>query len=62
MYAVWPHLKLDEHVAFPLIVQRYRKVSEMLDFGGLSGLEKHLATQLSGLPGSLVATRGTLYR
>jgi len=53
-FAVWPHLTVEEHVAFPLIVRRVGKkdiqhrVNRALSFVNLSGLEKRLATQLSG--------------
>ena len=53
-FAVWPHLTVEEHVAFPLLVRRVSKneinakVGRALEFVGLSGLEKRLSTQLSG--------------
>lgn len=53
-FAVWPHMTVEDHVAFPLLVRRCRKeeiskrVGRALDFVGLSGLEKRLSTQLSG--------------
>lgn len=53
-FAVWPHMTVEEHVAFPLLVRRLakaeiaRKVGRALEFVGLSGLEKRLSTQLSG--------------
>ncbi len=53
-FAVWPHLTVEEHVAFPLLVRRRskneitEKVGRAIEFVGLSGLEKRLSTQLSG--------------
>ena len=57
-FAVWPHLTVEEHVAFPLLVRRVSKneinakVGRALEFVGLSGLEKRLSTQLSGASNS----------
>jgi ABC-type Fe3+/spermidine/putrescine transport system ATPase subunit len=53
-FAVWPHMTVEEHVAFPLLVRRCSKeeiskrVHRTLDFVGLGGLETRLSTQLSG--------------
>jgi iron(III) transport system ATP-binding protein len=53
-FAVWPHMSVADHVAFPLLVRRFRqdeirgKVERALAFVNLSGLEDRLATQLSG--------------
>jgi ABC-type Fe3+/spermidine/putrescine transport system ATPase subunit len=53
-FAVWPHLTVEEHVAFPLLVRRCAKneiakrVHRALEFVGLAGLESRLSTQLSG--------------
>lgn len=53
-FAVWPHMTVEEHVAFPLLVRRCSKeeiskrVRRTLDFVGLGGLETRLSTQLSG--------------
>ncbi|HEY2988357.1 MAG TPA: ABC transporter ATP-binding protein [Candidatus Binatia bacterium] len=53
-FAVWPHMTVEEHVAFPLLVRHrakeeiFQKVRRALDFVGLGGLEKRLSTQLSG--------------
>jgi len=53
-FAVWPHMTVEDHVAFPLLVRRYRrkeianKVNRTLEFVGLAGLEQRLPTQLSG--------------
>jgi ABC-type Fe3+/spermidine/putrescine transport system ATPase subunit len=49
-----PHMTVEDHVAFPLLVRRLskeeisRRVQRALDFVGLSGLETRLSTQLSG--------------
>jgi ABC-type Fe3+/spermidine/putrescine transport system ATPase subunit len=53
-FAVWPHLTVEEHIAFPLLVRRCAKseiakrVRRALEFVGLAGLESRLSTQLSG--------------
>ncbi len=53
-FAVWPHMTVEDHVAFPLLVRRCSKqdisqrVRRALEFVGLAGLEKRLSTQLSG--------------
>jgi ABC-type Fe3+/spermidine/putrescine transport system ATPase subunit len=53
-FAVWPHMTVADHVAFPLLVRRYRKsdiqarVEKALSFVNLGGLEARMATQLSG--------------
>jgi ABC-type Fe3+/spermidine/putrescine transport system ATPase subunit len=53
-FAVWPHMTVEEHVAFPLLVRRCSKdeiskrVHRTLHFVGLGGLETRLSTQLSG--------------
>lgn len=53
-FAVWPHMTVEDHVAFPLLVRRCskgeiaEKVRKSLEFVGLGGLEKRLSTQLSG--------------
>jgi ABC-type Fe3+/spermidine/putrescine transport system ATPase subunit len=53
-FAVWPHLSVEDHVAFPLLVRRCakdeiaRRVRQALEFVGLAGLESRLSTQLSG--------------
>ncbi len=53
-YAVWPHMTVEEHVAFPLIVRRSSKadigpkVKHMLQFVDLQGFEKRNASKLSG--------------
>lgn len=53
-YAVWPHLTVAEHVAFPLLIRRLakdeiaKKVTKALQFVGLGGFETRLSTQLSG--------------
>ena len=53
-FAVWPHMTVADHVAFPLLVRHHprqairAKVERALAFVNLSGLESRLATQLSG--------------
>ena len=56
-YAIWPHMSVFENVAFPLRVQRDRKVPrkeirervlKALEMVRLGGLENRGATQLSG--------------
>jgi ABC-type Fe3+/spermidine/putrescine transport system ATPase subunit len=53
-FAVWPHMTVEQHVAFPLLVRRCSKeeiskrVHRTLDFVGLGGLATRLSTQLSG--------------
>ena len=53
-YAIWPHLTVFENVAFPLRVRRepaeviQKRVREVLELVGLSGLEGRGSTQLSG--------------
>jgi iron(III) transport system ATP-binding protein len=53
-YAVWPHLRVFDNVAYPLQVRKMRKqeirkrVEEVLQLVGLAGLEERYGTQLSG--------------
>ncbi len=53
-YAVWPHMTVEDHVAFPLIVRRFSKkdikpkVKHVLQFVNLEGFEDRLASKLSG--------------
>lgn len=53
-FAVWPHMTVQEHVAFPLVVRRLAKneiqkrVDKTLEFVGLGEFKERLATQLSG--------------
>lgn len=53
-YAIWPHLNVFENIAFPLRVRREseadikRRVGDVLELVGLSGLEERGSTQLSG--------------
>ena len=53
-YAIWPHLKVFDNVAYPLQVRKRPKieikerVEEALHLVGLSGLENRYGTQLSG--------------
>ncbi len=53
-YAIWPHLKVFDNVAYPLQVRKLPKneiaerVEEVLHLVGLAGLESRYGTQLSG--------------
>lgn len=53
-FAVWPHMTVEEHVAFPLIARRTPKreirarVDKTLEFVGLAEFKDRRATQLSG--------------
>jgi putative spermidine/putrescine transport system ATP-binding protein len=53
-YALFPHMKVWENVAYPLrvrgadVAQRRRKAGEMLEMVGLSGMAERLPAQLSG--------------
>jgi iron(III) transport system ATP-binding protein len=53
-YAIWPHMKVFDNVAFPLKIKRLpkdeirAKVKKILKTVGLEGLEDRLAPQLSG--------------
>lgn len=53
-FAVWPHMTVEEHVAFPLIARRADKksakarVDRTLDFVGLASFRSRRATELSG--------------
>jgi iron(III) transport system ATP-binding protein len=53
-YAIWPHMKVFDNVAFPLRIKRLpkeeirEKVGKVLKTVGLEGLEDRLAPQLSG--------------
>ncbi|EFK97043.1 spermidine/putrescine ABC transporter ATPase subunit [sediment metagenome] len=53
-YAIWPHMKVFDNVAFPLKVMKMsrkeieQRVQKALDTVGLKGLENRLAPQLSG--------------
>jgi len=53
-YAIWPHMKVFDNVAYPLKIKRLpkdeirAKVRKALDTVGLEGLEDRLAPQLSG--------------
>jgi putative spermidine/putrescine transport system ATP-binding protein len=53
-YALFPHMRVWENVAYPLRVrevaldERRRRAGEMLDLVGLSGLSDRLPAQLSG--------------
>ncbi|MPZ87952.1 MAG: ATP-binding cassette domain-containing protein [Nitriliruptorales bacterium] len=54
-YAVWPHMKVFDNVAYPLTVNRRRRRAEVRDrvrgvlkAVGLTGMEDRFATHLSG--------------
>ena len=53
-YAIWPHMKVFDNVAYPLKIKRLskdmirEKVQKTLKTVGLEGLEDRLAPQLSG--------------
>jgi len=53
-YAIWPHMKVFDNVAYPLKIKRLpkdkirQKVRKALETVGLEGLEDRLAPQLSG--------------
>ena len=53
-YALFPHMRVWENVAYPLrvrevaLVERRRRAHEMLELVGLSGLAERLPAQLSG--------------
>jgi len=53
-YAIWPHMKVFDNVAYPLRIKRLArseirvKVRKALETVGLEGLEDRLAPQLSG--------------
>lgn len=69
-YAIWPHLTVDENVAFPLQVSRPRvgkkeiaqRVKEALTFVGLEHLGSRLSTELSGGQQQRVALARALIR
>ncbi len=53
-YAVWPHMTVEQNVAYPLRVQRVpreersRRTAAILDLVGLGGLARRRPSQLSG--------------
>jgi ABC-type Fe3+/spermidine/putrescine transport system ATPase subunit len=53
-YAIWPHMTVEENVAFPLKMRKLRgaeikkRVSDVLELVGLPGLEKRPGPLLSG--------------
>lgn len=53
-YAIWPHMTVEENVAFPLKLRRLprqeldKRVRQVLELVGLDGLEKRQAPSLSG--------------
>ncbi len=67
-YAVWPHLRVFDNVAYGLKLQKFpkdeirRKVNEVLESVGLSGLGKRYPGQLSGGQQQRVALARALVR
>jgi len=67
-YAVWPHLRVFDNVAYGLKIQKLpkqeilRRVNEILEAVGLSGLEKRYPGQLSGGQQQRVALARALVR
>ena len=53
-YAIWPHMTVEENVAYPLKSRKFssaeikRRVPEILELVGLSGMEKRPGPLLSG--------------
>jgi ABC-type Fe3+/spermidine/putrescine transport system ATPase subunit len=53
-YAIWPHMSVEENVAFPLKSRKFssaeikRRVPEVLELVGLAGMEKRPGPLLSG--------------
>jgi ABC-type Fe3+/spermidine/putrescine transport system ATPase subunit len=53
-YAIWPHMSVFDHVAYPLTLRGLRRavirerVERVLDLVGLAGMEARAATLLSG--------------
>lgn len=53
-YAIWPHMKVLDNVAYPLKIQKLskneigRKTADALNTVGLQGLEDRLASEISG--------------
>ena len=53
-YAIWPHMTVEENVAFPLKARKYTsgeiktRVAEVLELVGMSGMEKRPGPLLSG--------------
>jgi ABC-type Fe3+/spermidine/putrescine transport system ATPase subunit len=53
-YAIWPHMTVEENVAFPLRARKFPRseiagrVAKALDLVGMSGMEKRPGPQLSG--------------
>lgn len=69
MFAIWPHMSVADHIAFPLELGRVRNdekirlTQEVLSLVGLEGLEKRRATELSGgQQQRLVLARALVYR
>ena len=53
-YAIWPHMTVEENVAFPLKARKFprsdikRRVSDVLELVGMGGMEKRPGPLLSG--------------
>jgi len=53
-YALWPHMRVGENIAYPLKLRRYprqevqERVTKILDLVDLAGLEERYPHQLSG--------------
>ena len=53
-YAIWPHMTVEENVAFPLKARKFprsevkERVSDVLDLVGMKGMEKRPGPLLSG--------------
>ncbi len=53
-YALWPHMTVYKNIAYPLEIRRWsrsdidKRVKELLEMLGLSGLENRYPSQLSG--------------
>jgi ABC-type Fe3+/spermidine/putrescine transport system ATPase subunit len=53
-YAIWPHMTVEENVAFPLVARRMARatikarVADVLELVGMGGMEKRPAPLLSG--------------
>ncbi|HLA42795.1 MAG TPA: ABC transporter ATP-binding protein, partial [Aggregatilineales bacterium] len=47
-YALFPHMSIEQNIAYSLARGSHRRVSEMLELVGLVGLEKRFPAQLSG--------------
>lgn len=65
-YALFPHLRVEANITYGLVgmsgVERSRKVREMLDLFGLTGMERRYPHQLSGGQQQRVALARVLVR